>query len=761
MDKSFRPILGKGEEYVSPIKRDLGGPKKDTRPSFNDAQRDMLQGINQIKKSLNQLPDEYRVNNVIVNMKMHVDYSAKSYHPNTLIKQSGAIEVGSKKWTKQVEKKNKKETKIGSEIFLRLTEEELNFLERNLKKDATEHLKGFIEDVRSVEDFYFDSHANLIHIFEDDWKQGRIELVIHPLDDDQDEALVKLLDLIEKFGGDRSKIKIRDYSPGPVFISAFVKRFTLEHILPFNPIRTAHPMNFRGIPEIRGGMSSFKLPQPPQSKEQSSITVGMFDGGIDSENIFLQDYVTERNPIETEPNSDGLQHGTAVAGAMLYGNLNIYDQNGSLPIPPVTVESYRVLPISDQNDIDLYEVIDVVEDVVPSRPDIKVYNLSVGPYGPIEDDHISRFTYVIDQLSENGDRWFSVAVGNDGNLKQDDDRRVQAPADAVNSIGVGSYTFNQAGQKIRAPYSSIGDGREGCKVKPDIVAFGGSDLHPFHLVGLDGKHKWLAQGTSFSAPLITSKAAEIMGRCNIADPLTARALLIHQAEHPDGKHDKYLGYGAVPDNLENILGCDSNKVTVIYRRSLLPKHHAKLEIPLVPGLDYEGMVDIDWTIAISTKTNPLNTENYTTACIVDTFHPNVNTFNFTTPGENPKKRNILDNREEVEHITSQGWIQSKLPASSSKNDRKYMTEQDRKNDFKWDTISKRSDRKKYQGLDQPFLVIHAMERNQVPSTDRLEYAIAVTVTYCNYTGDAYSQTLGVFNKLETAQIRSRNEIMVR
>ncbi|MDT2241184.1 S8 family serine peptidase [Paenibacillus larvae] len=66
--------------------------------------------------------------------------------------------------------------------------------------------------------------------------------------------------------------------------------------------------------------------------------------------------------------------------------------------------------------------------------------------------------------------------------------------------------------------------------KPDVCAFGGDSRYPIHLINSsDSKEKLLSAGTSYSAPIISSKAAEILGRCSRFTPLVARALLIRTA----------------------------------------------------------------------------------------------------------------------------------------------------------------------------------------------------------------------------------------
>jgi hypothetical protein len=76
--------------------------------------------------------------------------------------------------------------------------------------------------------------------------------------------------------------------------------------------------------------------------------------------------------------------------------------------------SVRTLPTSSNSDPDLYECIDVIENAVPIRNDVKFWNISFGPRGPIMDDSISRFTYALDTLAVDHKVGFCVKVGNDG-----------------------------------------------------------------------------------------------------------------------------------------------------------------------------------------------------------------------------------------------------------------------------------------------------------------------------------------------------------
>ncbi len=209
----------------------------------------------------------------------------------------------------------------------------------------------------------------------------------------------------------------------------------------------------------------------------------MFDGGVDTSVPLLQGHVEEDKllEIQTPSRPEYVAHGTAVAGALLYGPLNGLTDEARLPAPPVYVVSIRALPTSNPKDLDLYESIDVIERTVPARKDIKVFNVSFGPRGPIREDSISRFTYVLDSLAVLHKVSFVVAVGNDGD--DPDYNRIQPPSDVVHGLGVGAYT-NVKDKPVHASYSCHGPGRECGKIKPDISALGGSADYPVHLVSV-------------------------------------------------------------------------------------------------------------------------------------------------------------------------------------------------------------------------------------------------------------------------------------
>lgn len=500
--------------------------------------------------------------------------------------------------------------------------------------------------------------------------------------------------------------------------------------------------------------ASSNMPLPPSGNHVSIIKVGMFDGGVDTSHPFLHKYVKENHVVKTPPLSDYISHGSAVAGVILYGPLNSYTSGSHLPQPAVSVESFRVFPLNDPTDNDLYEAIDIIEDVVPTREDINVYNLSFGPCGPILDDDISRFTYSLDELAWNYRKLFAVAVGNDG-LNPKPLNRIQSPSDLVNGLGVGAFSYHPTTNEIvRAGYSCVGDGREGCKVKPDITAFGGDEYRPIHLLLLNPNTKFLSMGTSYSAPIISGKAGEILGRCTRFSPLVARALLIHSAKHPV-KVDNELGYGIIDQSVDEIINCQDNRVTIVYSSSILPTNYAKLPIPVPRNMTKVGTLEISWTIAVLSKVNHLHIDDYTQSAIEDTFYPHELRYRFSR-GKKYKVKHIENDASEIQELLLQGWKKSTLPATDRADC--YQTEQARRGELKWDTIVRRNTNKRYNSVKNPFLVLHRMGRNG--STDRMDYAVVVIIAAPQYKGSLYEDILAEYQALEPIQIRNVSEVMV-
>lgn len=760
--KDFLPILRNGEFYIEGVERVSTGREKSFRESYEQARARIKRDIARVREHLRQLPSPLRWREVVVPFRLYPEFLAKSYYPRSLMGLPYLTDVGSRPW-RGTPRPSKARSALGSQedavakmIFVRTTDEGLELLSRELDRRVSDLTQGFMDDIRRIEAISELLPEERLLGF-DDWEEGTAELVLHPFGDNNPAVYSLLQELLTRAGVSTDDILVRPYPNGPTFVSAYITQDVLKELGLFNPLRTAHPIDSWELPELR---TSTVLPvgRPPVYNSRSTIVLGVFDGGANVQSPYLKGYVrVAPDAVPTTESRPFVEHGTAVAGAALFGPLNKYGPGTTLPVPRVAVEMFRVFPRTNPRDHGFYEAIDLIEKVVPKRQDIKVYNLSFGPRTPILDDEITRFTYALDKLAREHQVLFVVAVGNDGNLKKPKNR-IQPPSDIVNGLGVGAYTLGDDGKPIRAYYSSIGFGREGCKLKPDLVAFGGCDQRPIHLLSIKSGQKVLSMGTSFAAPIVAGKAAEILGRCDGISPLTARALLIHTAQHPLGRPDPELGHGIIREDVEDILSCTPTRVTVLFQGSLRPTAYARLPIPL-PKLDgFKGRVQIIWTVAVLTPVVAANAQDYTSTCIEDVFYPNALVHEMVSPDGKKKRVHLERDQAEIARLKSLAWAVSPWPKSDSGNI--YKSELQRRSEFKWDTIVHRSVSKLYTSLHEPFLLLHGMSRNGISSADRIDFAVVVTVHIPKYKGNLYYDVLRQYNRLEPIRLKAINEIMI-
>lgn len=767
-DEQRRLILGNGEQYIQPITKRLMRRSPEPPRTYDEARDLVRQGL---QASLNlfetiparkKLPDE-----PVFCLRLHPDVTAKTYSPIAIFEDIPEVRpVGSRNYrtgidqvapTRRVEKQRKlAATDVsGRLIFVQSSPEGFERFLRHLDRPESRLRRQFQNEIRRIERFDLLTPGEQILGFDEDWHEGRAELVLHPPRSRPERQLQFVFELFDEAGVERERSRVRQYAGGPTFISCRLDRDALNILAGANPLRAAHPLAFGGLPSLRGSVRA-AAPPPPDAATRSTIKIGMFDGGIDPSVPLLAGHVEEDKTLEikTSPDPDSILHGTAVAGALLYGELN---GKTSLPAPPVFVVSIRALPTSDPTDIDLYESIDVIEQAVPKRTDIRVYNISFGPRGPIADDTLSRFTYALDALAIAHKVTFFVAVGNDGAVPQYD--RIQAPSDLVHGLGVGAFTVN-GNEPIHAAYSCKGPGRECGKVKPDVAAFGGCENRPIHLVSTAHGEKLLDWGTSFATPLATrlgSLASECFER---SSPLLARALVVHTAEHPAKNPDHLLGHGCVVQTIDDILTCRDGTVTVVYHGDILPTGMVKLPVPWPNGVTIPGKVNISWTIAALSPVDPNHPGDYTSCCLEETFYPNANVFKFTPPkGQQGReaKLHVDQDAAAIAALLAQGWKKSEFPASESGNT--YLDEMARRLDCKWEPLVRRRLTKYAEKTLDPFLTLHAIGRNN--ATERFEYVAIITVEAPKFEGDLYDRVRTRYPALVPIRLRSEAEIRVR
>jgi hypothetical protein len=764
-----RLILGNGEKYIQPIKKQLTGRPSEPPRSYGEARDRIKSGIGTALRSFETLPEEKRIpEEAVFCMRLHPDVTAKSYDPSTIFNEVPELRsVGSRRYqspisevaeTKRIEKKVEENATVvgGRLVFVQSTPSGFERFLSQLDRAESTLTQKFREEIQRIERFDTLSVDEQLAGFDENWTEGRVELVLHPSRSAQDGQQEFLFELFEWSNIDVERSLIRPYPSGPTFVSCFLNRKSLNQLAGTNPLRSAHPLRFDGLNNLRSSPRA-PAPKPPSTTTRSTIKVGMFDGGIDASVPMLDGHAEQddANSIKTPENADCVAHGTAVAGAILHGPLNPYTAKDRLPAPPVYVVSFRVLPTRDPNDLDLFESIDVIEQVVPARNDIKVYNVSFGPRGPIEDDSLSRFTYVLDTLAATHKVTFCVAVGNDGDVAGYE--RIQSPSDMVHGLGVGAFTLN--GSTINhAEYSCQGPGRECGKVKPDLTAFGGCPNTPMHLVAVEPTQKLLDWGTSFAAPLASRLNAQAIDSFDRSSALLGRALLVHTSEHPDDTPDAFHGHGCIAETIDDVLLCDEHSVTVVFQGDILPGQMVKLPIPWPSKKVIPGKIQIHWTVAALAPVDPMHPSDYTSCCLEETFYPNSHKFEFRPPKAGKKETlHLVNDAAEIAKLLGKDWKQATWPVSESGN--QYRDEDERRLDCKWESIVRRTKSKYAKGVESPLLTMHAIGRNG--AHDRFDYVVVATLSAPKFVGDLYTEIRQEYPALAPIRLRTEAETRIQ
>lgn len=747
MNENRRPILYNGEVYSKPIEKKSGGGGKEPEISYEFAREKLLKDLSYSTEILKSMPSTSRLpNEVVLCFRMLPQFSAKSYYPDTLFDQKiGINEIGSRTWTnsnKQLESKSSQESSptSGKLFFVRASNKSLDAFEQQLNRKSSTLTKKFTLDVRRVSSLDLLNPSEQILGVNEDWSEGCLEAVLHPFAIDKELSIRHFLSLLVDTGTNRNNIKIKQYGEGVTFFSFVGNRETLKIVAGYNPLRTVHPLTMRPI-SISRGTTMLGGPSIPDFTRKPSIVVGVIDGGA-ADNPYLNNYIERIDSTIGLEDSNYVSHGSQVTGAVLYGALNSYGNTDKLPEPQVSVRSFRVLSQST-SDPDLYDVIDSIENIVPNNLDINVYNLSIGPVGPILDDSISRFTFSCDMLSRQHNILFCVAVGNDGDKPGYD--RIQSPSDMVNGLAVGAYSKKTA-QYERAFYSCIGPGREGNKMKPDLLAFGGCDQHPIHLIGPSVGEKIWNLGTSFASPIVAGFAGKLIGSTNnVIDALTSRAMLIHSVTEKNGLgHSFEIGHGILTDDFNDLISCPTKGYTLIFKGELESTKYAEYNIPWTRNI-IEGSVNVRWTTAVLTDVDQNSPDDYTSSSVVTAFYPNKNKYVFKK-GSQTKVIDISNQKGEALRLKNEGWSQSTFPKTDSGKPQ-YKNEEDlRQQELKWDTMDTRQLSKLAKSIENPVFHVHALGRGSNNLT-KVKFVIILTVEAPKAKVDLYQKILVEYKSL--------------
>ncbi len=718
-------LIGYGERLASDMAAPVAGAPKKHPYTFAEARLYLAPKVKDTAKALDALPDDVCPKDQgVVLVTLHPTYLAKSYYPAELLKTYGletigsrAREVSPRKWTK----KKPPESAVTSELFVAGTRRRFRDLAAGIDR-LNEGASG-ADDLIKIEDFRIQPTDEKLKPLRSKEKEPLLEVVLHAQPVREDAFILEGFEAyLETFGVKLNLDKRRFFAEGLCFMPLRVPRDIVTDVVKYSFLRLAREMprlrQFRPVARATPGFVPFACRLPQEGPIDRDLRVAVFDGGIRAD-AKLDLWVSRKKTKNIGAAVPEFQnHGTAVTSALLFGPL----QDGVTPERPyASVDHYRVLDAQTMQDDqqELYSVLERIQDVLESRPKYDFINLSLGPDLPIEDNDVHAWTAVLDQLFSDGLTLPAIAVGNSGELDwSSGNARIQTPADCVNALSVGGCDRVGAGWK-RAPYSSIGPGRSPGIMKPDGLAFGGSSREPYWVLNAEKPGAAMPiTGTSFAAPTALRTAIGLKAHFGkLLTPLAIKGLLLHRAD--DGGYDKTeVGWGRIPGDVSEIVLTDQHAAHIVYQGELRPASWVWMQIP-IPTDPMTGMADITATFCFATPTDPQDPLNYTRSGLEVRFRPH------------DRKRKDPGQL----HPDSSFFFQAK--------DVSVEEAELRADAHKWETTLHKSRAMRAAGLRNPVFDVHYNARiggRNAISADKIPYALVITIE-AKKTRDLYNKIL--------------------
>lgn len=600
-------LLGYGETLVKPINRPNRVPDKKHPYEYGFVRNILLENLDSFIKETDKLPAKATPNGLrVTQIILHPAYLAKSYYPKALFNTFNLKNIGSKEvYLKPRKYTNSAETGLELPapcLYVAGRREDfksiINHLEENIVISSLESEFIKIEDLKS--------YSSIEKIKKSSSNSKYYEVVLHTIENIENEKQL-FLDFAES-----CKIEIdlnqSILDRGLSFFSARGDENAFQELANYSLLRA-----LRKMPELRTfnpiirsiALKSKSITIPSEPPTYPDLKVAVFDGGTGNTKIapWCNEKIYDSN-ILTEDKY--LIHGGAVTSTILFGNtepvLNI-----KLPQALCNIDHYRVIDKSNESEVNLIGVLKRILDELNSNK-YEFINLSLGPNIPIEDDDVNAWTSNLEKYLCNGETLATIAVGNDGHLA---DSRIQPPSDLVNGIAVGASN-SQTQDWAPAFYSCKGPGRTPGRVKPDGLAFGGSNEFPFYVYSPLNDSITETAGTSFSSPLVLRTAIELKGAITFdLAPITIKALLIHTAIDNKKYTQDEIGWGLFRKEISEIVFCNEDEATIIYQGSLNPSQYVKIPIPFPEVSDINDKVTIKATFCFNSGVDPEHPLNYT------------------------------------------------------------------------------------------------------------------------------------------------------
>lgn len=352
--------------------------------------------------------------------------------------------------------------------------------------------------------------------------------------------------------------------------------------------------------------------------DDSDIQIGIIDSGISMDNKYIAPYVVAREEYVNPIYQNNL-HATFIASTIQYGNiLNkiIVPNNKRFRFVDIVAIPNGDLDAGPTDSVSEEELMEILENVMEKYSgSTKIWNLSLGIEDRICNGAMSDLGIYLDYIQDTYKVQIFVSSGNISQpplrnwptqMNMGERDRIISPADSVRAVTVGSVALYETKDSIvkanePSPFSRRGPGANYI-VKPDVVDYGGNVSSAMSIVDLGMKGMDIngnvieGVGTSYSTPRITQKYAAIYDEMVEKDLLLAKAMLIHSARMnsrdllDDNQNNiKYYGYGIPSADVQDILYCSQDEVTLVFRQKVVQGYHLEMyDFPFPKSLIYNG-----------------------------------------------------------------------------------------------------------------------------------------------------------------------------
>lgn len=719
-------ILGAGEQLVETVLPPPKAPRKNSPYLPDEARARLSPRASSAVITLRQAPPEALPGGeAVAALTLHPQYLSKSAFPSDLLNDVGLRAIGSKPdhiKPDKVARKSEPRDEATSTLFVAGSIQAFDTFATRLQGSISGFSSKVQEELAAVEDFRAVTPEDRLSPMDSEARHGLLECVLHARSKTLDSTVVRDFAEYARLLGLNIDHDHELFASGLCFLAVSGDEAAIKKLAYFSFLRRIRPMpRMRPLlpTKVARATTGMRIQLPDSDPIDSGIVAAVFDAPLPDDHAMHRWVEEKEYGVTPYTDEDERLHGLCVSSAATFGPLD----NVQVGSPVFSIHHHGVLG-EDPDNSGYHAALKTIQEQVATN-DYPLINLSFGPDEAMLDDDVNAFTAVLDELLSDGKRLAFVAVGNSGDL--DDNlqlNRVQPPSDAVNAISVGASDSRQANWQ-RAYYSCVGPGRLGCRVKPDVVAFGGSLDEPFGCIGPGAQpERYNTAGTSFASPAAMRTAGMVLA--TMGDQLTItglRALLLHNSKL-ENRERREVGHGLVQTDIESLLTSDDHEVKVLFQGNLTAGKYVRHEIPMPP--DLQGMVELEATLCYASRVDPDFPASYVQAGIETIFRPNSDKYGVVTHEDGSKQDSQT---VKSEPLFNQGGV--------------YGGADERKDAHLWDTVLKATKNKRATSYKNPCIELHYNRRDAgQPSTGtnqpEIPYALVLTIR-CKAVNDLYDR----------------------